>query len=254
MKKIFIVLFLTFILTGCSAEYTIDIDNGYMENLNVYADTTGEVDTLSTYNYSDPAFYDPNYFEDELEVLPQIERYKTSFNNNIYNAYYKFNDSYDKSNIVNSSVETFDVYNAYNSHIYAKDFTKAFATMQTLNRITINIRTNKSVVGNNADIVNGNVYTWIITRDNPNREISFYYINSSLNENTLNPVVDDNSELENNSSNRDNGNNQESQNDSKTDNKTTSSNKQNKVILYILYVLFFGLIFVIIIFRKKFNK
>ena len=48
----------------------------------MYADTTGEVDTLSTYNYSDPAFYDPNYFEDELEVLPQIERYKTSFNNN----------------------------------------------------------------------------------------------------------------------------------------------------------------------------
>ena len=254
MKKIFIVLFLTFILTGCSAEYTIDIDNGYMENLNVYADTTEEVDTLRTYNYSDPAFYDPNYFEDELEVLPQIERYKTSFNNNIYNASYKFNDSYDKSNIVNSSVDIFDVYNAYNSHIYAKDFTKAFAIMQTLNRITINIKTNKSVIGNNADAINGNTYTWIITRDNPNREISFYFVNPNLKENILNPVIDNNSELENNGSNTDDNKNQESQNKSDSNSKTTSTNKQNKVLLYVLYVLFFGLIFVIIVFRKKFNK
>ena len=37
------------------------------------------------------------------------------------------------------------------------------------NELVINIKTNNEVISNNADKVNGNVYTWIINKDNKDK-------------------------------------------------------------------------------------
>ena len=251
MKKLIIFLILLIFITGCSVDYSIDIDNNFKETISVTPESSSELNNLRNNNYNNPAFYMPNYFEEEMDVLPDIERYNITFNNNVFYADYTFMDKYENSNAVNSSVGWFAVRNDYKSHIYAKDFTKVFNIYPTLNKITINIKTNKTVIGNNADSINGNVYTWIIYRNNPKRDVRFYYIDENYENNSNN----------NNNNNKPNNNDKQNNNGQKNNDKSdenneniSSNNKINKVLLYILYTLFFGLIFVIIIFRDKFKK
>ena len=240
MKKILVFIFLMLFLTGCSAEYTINIDNNYTETLKSYPETKLESESMSKYaSYRDPAFYDPYYAEDELTEYPQMERYSTSFDGKVHIYTYTFKKQYEKSNIVNSSASNFVVGRSENSYVVARDVRKIFNSYSGLKTIKINIITSKEVYSNNADSISGNTYTWIITRDNPNREVSLYYYDKDYH-------YDENS--------NNNGHNV------KPDNKNNNSSNEPKksikssTLLYILYSLFFALIFVIIVFRKKFRR
>lgn len=259
MKKVIIFLFLVFILSGCTADYTIDIDNGFNETLSISPSDAEEYSVLSKETYRNPAFYDPNYFEEELEVLPEMERYNTSFSNNKYYASYKFKDKYEDSNVANTALEQFSIYNTYYSKIDAEDFTPIFSQNETLSQVNVNIRTSKQVLGHNADFVNGNTYTWVIYRANPKRTIQFSYINpdyKDLYENykpdPVNPTPDDNPDPD--PSNDPTSSDDPVSNDDKKEEKREARIKRNNIILYVLYSLFFGLIFVIIVFRNKFKR
>lgn len=254
MKKILFIIVLALISTGCTAEYTIDIDNGFTETLNLYPDDSEETTLYSKETYRNPAYYNPDRFEDELVVLPNIERYNTSFLNGKYSLSYKFKDKFEDSNIANSSLENFTVFNSYNANIVGEDFTTIFAKYETLNRINVNIKTSKEVVGHNADYVNGNTYTWVVTRDNPHKSVEIYYINTDYVDEYSNQNSNNNQNIDPDPNNNvDPNQNNQSNNNEQPNNNTKSESKSN-IVLYILYVLFFGLIFVIIIFRKKFNK
>lgn len=262
MKKIILFLSLVLFVTGCTAEYNIDIDNYFYETVSVYPKSDDESKRLSEYTYREPAFYSPSDFEDELQVLPDIERYDTSFSNNVYTASYRFGTYYQKSGIANSSVNRFYAVNGYKSIIYASDFSPIFALKLSLSSIRINIKTNKEVLVHNADSVNGNIYTWNINKTNPNRTINFQFINSNYasnhspssgsdfdttKKNKEIRVSKDSKKNETSTSSYDvNLNQDNTQNDK-------DSSKRNDIFLYILYILFFSGIFVIIVFRNKFK-
>lgn len=297
MKKIIYFIVCLFVITGCEATYTIDIDDEFNETLLVTPKNLIDLSEMKDEHYPYPALYDPEFSEnenlynesnnvetdidlddeDEEDNLDEIDeqdneqdeinnvpRYNISMDNAlIYN--YKFGENYQDSFIAYSSANEFDVYNStsssMSSRIYVSDLSKVFDEYANLTKLTINVKTTKTVISHNADKVNGNIYTWVITKKNSYRDISItytddrYYVAIEDQNFQLDPVPDDKSNV---NPNPDINPDKNSDNNKQSDNKKTSNKglneKQSKVVLYVLYSLFFGLIFVIIIFRKKFKK
>ena len=280
MKKIFYLIIALFIITGCEATYTIDIDDNFNESLVAVPKDVNEVSRMREDYFPYPAFYNPNYSEEddyvegydrsyndpnendntkdeEIDnyITTPVERYNVFFGTTL-SFNYKFGSNYQDSNIVLTSVGDFDAVNAVGegtySKINAKDFTNIFEEYSNLTKLTVNIKTTKRVISNNADSVNGNIYTWVITSKNANRAIEFIYTDERYYANDT--VVDPLPEPDNNTD-PDNGNTiiPDDNNNGKKDNKKTSNNgltkKQSKVVLYVLYALFFALIFGIIVVR-----
>ena len=265
MKKIVLFISFLFILSGCEAIYNIDVDNNFNESIYVYPETEIEISKLKGTTYKHPAFYDPNHSEDEMYSRTDIQRYNTIFSNNVYTANYQFSKNYSKSNFAKTFTKRFGLVDDYLSKIYASDFSNLFGRYPGLKILKINIKISKNIVGHNADSVNGNVYTWVINRSNYKREIFINYINDDYkdkknqspgNNFNVSPSPNNNNSNNNKNSNKNNRNNSNNNvnsnnNNSKSDQKSTNSKKDNNVILYVLYALFFGGIFVIIVFRNK---
>ena len=304
MKKFIFIFLILFIITGCEATYTIDIDSDFNENLVVVPNGSEELQNMINYKYVHPAYYDEenyemddydstsdpysddSFFEDlsDNEVFTQapIKRYNKLMTDRLYYSY-TFKDEYQDSFIANYSSGIFSSITSSNSNSYssisASDFAFIFEEYPALDRITINIKTTKNVISNDADKVSGNTYTWIVSKNNPGRRINITYtddryytqtetnydfdeFNSSilniLNSN-INPDTDDTSDLEEGESkivNPNNGGgtiNPDNSNNDSSSNKT-NNNKSSNVVLYVLYTLFFGLIFGIIILRTFKNN
>lgn len=296
MKKIVYLFIALFIITGCEATYTIDIDDNYNESLVAIPSDSKDLSRMKEDYFPYPAFYNPDYSEDsdyvegfgstqtsnkddELNVddskdeedddyvAPSVERYNVSFNN-MLSFSYKFGEDYQDSSIPLTYLKEFDAINAATdnsySNIYAKDFSEIFEEYSKLTKLTINVKTTKKVISHNADTVNGNIYTWVITNKNCKKSIEIVYFDDRYYspDNKVGTVPADTTDPDNpdpnNNVDPDNGNTVDPDNTNQKDNKNNNDNstteKQSKVILYVLYTLFFGLIFGIIIFRTFKNN
>lgn len=267
MKKILFLITAVLFLTGCEVTYTINIDDDFNEATTIIPQDDIEKSQLTQYQSKQPAYYNPDFAEDFSDNFLNVTMYNTYFTDRLVYSY-KFLDSYVDSNFPNLFTQDFTAYIATNDYSYskinAKNFSKIFNQYPKVSQLTINIVTSKEVTYHDADKVNGNVYTWIINKDNKTREINIFYIDEryytaeSQNRQYIapnpegdpeyDPEVDPNSGSSNPSNKQDN--------DNKENDKQSSSvsNKQSNIILYVLYTLFFGLIFVIIVFRKKFKR
>ena len=258
MKKVILFIAALIFLSGCEATYTINIDENYTETTSIMPSNPLEKEEISRGMYSYPSYYDPLFTEDEDEgIFKGIERYDKSVNNGRFEYSYKFGDNYQDSNFGNRSVDNFGFIDTIEegmpSNIFATNFGKVFNEYPELTKLVVNIVTSKQVTSHNADYVNGNTYTWVITSENQNREIMFYYLNPEYknnyqnNSNNQNPNNGSGEDIVDPNQNNGNGNNKNPNDDNKTKNGSN-------IVLYVLYALFFGLIFVIIVFRKKFSK
>lgn len=258
MKKVVLFIAAVLFLTGCEATYTINIDDNYTETTSIIPSNTLEKEEISRGLYSYPSYYDPLFSEDEDDGMYKgIERYEKSLDNGRFIYKYKFGENYQDSNFGNRSVDSFGFVDSLAenmpSNIFATNFTKVFHEYPELTKLTVNIVTSKQVSSHNADYVNGNTYTWIITYENKDREIMFYFMNPEYkqeHQNSSNNNQDPN--YDPNGNNVDPNNNPNNNNNKNDDNN--KKEKRSNIVLYVLYSLFFVLIFVIIVFRKKFRK
>ncbi|MBR5662903.1 MAG: hypothetical protein IKX00_04600 [Bacilli bacterium] len=276
MKRILFLLIAIFIISGCEATYTIDVDNDFFESTVITTTDSDEFSEIQMGSYPYKAYYNDDTFEDITgDVGTEIEndnivykKYNTLLTDKLIYSY-RFGEDYQDSNIAYRSVNEFVVIdakdeNAY-SKIYANDFSNVFNEYPGLTKLTINVKVSKKVLNSNADSNSGNIYTWIITRKNQNREISISFADERYfnpDENIIQQpddvIVPDNNDP-NSNTDPDNGKSSVPDNGSeKNKNKNTSdkglTEKQSKVVLYVLYALFFGLIFGIIIFRTFKNN
>lgn len=167
MKKIFAILFLI-LLSGCTTNYNLKISNdSFEENISVHIDKS-EI---------------PSYTGGEVETDDQI----TPFLNNDYSALFSDNNAYYEKNRTdfdnyiqvdmnyNYSEEEFSDSNSLKLCFSDYEFTyedsyyiHAYGEFYCLysDDINISIETNNKVIKNNADSVNGNVYTWNVNKNN----------------------------------------------------------------------------------------
>lgn len=183
MKKIILLLTLTFFLTGCSATYNIEIYNNQVKEDLEYVNTNSSTwDSEAQYGftyrelvttsheYPYPAFNSAVVDEDDTIKLDGIEYYENnliSTNDRLGQSlsYHGFTlDDFSDSSIVKKCYKYFNIIEEGENIVLSTSYeNKCFEEYKSLDSITINLKTNHKVVSSNADIVNGYHYTWNIT-------------------------------------------------------------------------------------------
>lgn len=257
MKKILMLIVISFFLTGCKVTYSIDIDDNFNENIIISPSNDDESKEMSEYDYNETSYYDPDDFDEEGNKIPGIEYYNQGFNGNTLNFDYKFGDNYHRSAAINACYPSI-IYdeNKYSVVIESGNDSACFDNYDNLEEITINIKTSKKVIETNAHTNNGNTYTWIINKKTKDKSIYFEYeISEKSEEENLDIINNVDSDDIDPSENK---NSDSNSNDDNNGNKNMSINDDVKTkgiqLLYILLPLFFVLLFVIIKNRDKINK
>lgn len=174
MKKIIFLLLICLLLTGCTVNYNLDInDNNFKETLtgnvlNIELNNNNDTD-INMFSYlingDQPAFYkNDNIYFNKIT--------KNTTNGIDFDYSYTFNEyNFNNSRIIN---ECFD------NHVYEyKDNTYYLVVSgkfkcnysETTN---INITTNYNVTSNNAKTIKNNTYTWTI--DENNKDNIYFFI------------------------------------------------------------------------------
>lgn len=165
MKKIILILPLLFILSGCTAEYNVEIYNDrYIENI--------KVEELNPSNFDD---YKEGYTIRNLlkeEYNRDNYYYKKKFIEDSNRLLLKYNsdfslDTYSTSSVARECYEYFNVLEKGTTTIISTSIKNTCLDDYVwLDKLVINVKTNHVVKKNNADSVENGVYTWTFDRSN----------------------------------------------------------------------------------------
>ncbi len=200
-----IILVLSFILCGCSATYNIEITNNkviedltFLEDASKINDKVLSKEEIEGTEYEEAGESYKKLVDDEYKIETQAfvnegsAYYKKSLiDSDKYGLNYKYSfdiSNYNDSYIANSASRMFNFMD-YGGTLYiststeiAKDY---FENFDTLDKITVHIKSSYKVKNNNADRTSGYNYYWDITNSNykdkkiyleldKNKEISNY--------------------------------------------------------------------------------
>lgn len=172
MKKIFLLILMFFILTGCTNEYTLVIGKGKIKESLLSSVPSSKENTCKRDSIPEcdnnhdeilsvninPLLNNPNAAYEKKEYTENGENYMLR----TYDfTYENFGDSY----TLNECFDSYEYKNKMNElYIYATNFTKCYQNSD----VTIKVVTNYKVYEHNADKKEGNTYIWYINNDNYN--------------------------------------------------------------------------------------
>lgn len=175
MKKIILVILL-FLVSGCSANYelTIDEDLNFMENISLQAENEIESEKLMRDPWPIKAYYNDPDSGEYPEELEGVEYYTNHLflNNSFYqkNLSYTFGLSrFKEANSVKSCFEHVYVVEDKRENTITLSTSPKFLCMEdypSLSMVNIKINVNSQVVASNASQINQNSYEWTITPQN----------------------------------------------------------------------------------------
>lgn len=187
-RKIIILIGLVLVLCGCDAEVNIKVSKNDIEETIKITDYTSNYSSenvlLSTYRNYIPAFASEVIVDTEGDIKKNnVEYYskdKLSLNNGYLFTYkykFEFNDYYRSTSVKNAYRSAFIQHDRKEKNIILSTDSSGcmyFQQYKTLNSIKVNITSTYKVLESNADSVNGNVYTWNLSRNN-NKNIYIKY-------------------------------------------------------------------------------
>lgn len=166
-KKIILFILCFFLVTGCDVQYDLTIDNdsfdetitmSFLKSQTTYDDVSIYLEnrTPISHNPSEGVYYDAQIKEND-NYYDLIYHYKHDFDSFqqgyfVTNCYPDFSVQSDDQQIILSSGQQFMCFNG-------DDGLQA-------DSVKINISTKLKVLDNNADMVNGDTYTWNIDESN----------------------------------------------------------------------------------------
>ena len=179
MKKILFILITCLLLTGCTVNYNLEInDNNFKETitgsvLNKELDTNNST-SINNYSFllseEQPSFYkNENIF------------YNKTTNNAQDRIDFDYNYIFNENNFNNSRI----INECFNNHVYEYKDNKYYLVVsgkfncnysETTN---INITTDYNVTSNNAQKIKNNTYTWTINENNKDNIYFFITINKT---------------------------------------------------------------------------
>ncbi len=185
MKRIFMLLFIMLVMTGCSANVNITITpDGIQENISVtqYSDSKNTKEQIyKSYRKYMPVFANVVLSDTEPDVMQNGVKYYSRTEKDLGSGYnfnyyykYKFNEyrnsrsvqyGFDSRTIQKSVAEKKILISTDSGGL---NFFEQYGNLET---VTINIKTTYKVLKNNADYVDGNVYTWVMR---PNTKKGIY--------------------------------------------------------------------------------
>lgn len=180
MKRKILFLLFVILLTGCSATYDLEISDKSIDEVTSIIGNSNYVNNNLYKYYLEkpvPLSKEAPIQSESDEKLESVEYYDKEdlSNNGIVGLKFsgKFNNDIfiDDSYILSFFVGDYNIKKNNNEiEISVPTNFKAFKQFNDLENVTVNIKSKYKVKEHNADSVNGNVYTWNITRDNYNKE------------------------------------------------------------------------------------
>lgn len=184
MKKKVLFIICMFLLTGCDAVYNLEIDNFKVnESTNIYFNE-------SDYNHESYVIFSDDKRVSNIDELidnsinEDYLAFTGGLNDKEYynkkrlsdddgkginlNYSYKY-DNYINSSLLNSCGKDVSFINDNKTLSLSVEFLPSCFMAENgtyLNNLTVNIKTNLKVSENNADTIDGNIYSWIINDDN----------------------------------------------------------------------------------------
>lgn len=185
MKKKIILLILLFLVTGCSADYNVEIYNNTIKENLEYLDTIpynwdNEVQYGLTYrelvtdssHYPYPVFSSTVVDENDTIKLDGVEYYNNTLISDSYKlgqklSYDKFTlENFQDSSIVKQCYQYFNIIEENENIILSTSPNNmCFDLYPNLDSITVNLKTNHKVVSSNASTSSGYHYTWNLRRE-----------------------------------------------------------------------------------------
>lgn len=192
MKNKILFIIILILITGCSVEYNLNIDNSFSEHT-VYIPESSE-EMIDVTQYRLPALFSESRLTYDNSNLKEIKYYniKTLKDNKFsFNFVYDDNQLND-SNIANTCYQFFSVDTKENEvSILTGNKFYCFDVYEELDLVTININSNYKVIQSNADKIVGKKHTWYITRENAsNKPIIFVYDKSKKNMTIMQYLID----------------------------------------------------------------
>ncbi len=163
MKKIFL-LSLIFILTGCSIDYNLTLDEELAtENI--------KINSQDFYTFPTPAYNNVQGSSETDEKIPGVEYYDMNFNTDYSTASYKFPlNNFKSSRAVNTCYKalTLSKTSTGSRLLNTSNYNYCFDAYPNLDEINVNITIsdNYTIINSNADSKNSNTHSWKINRDN----------------------------------------------------------------------------------------
>ena len=171
-KKIIILIILLLLVTGCTTDYNLTIeDDSITENIvatipSSSVNKKSNNNNIETDNQTIPFINNPQYVYNEKDGITYNKIVELDKLNNYIvtlNYKYTFNDFLQSKAYNNCFQESY--INIEENGTIPIVFKGKFYCLYG-DKININITSSREVLGNNADIVNGNTYTWIIDNNN----------------------------------------------------------------------------------------
>ena len=191
-KKIYILMMIIILTTGCTCRYDLTIDNNtYKETITLNASTNEEINDFNR-KWAIP-FDKNNFYSGDSNVDSSYAKsiYKYKMNNNRLTFTHDFSkNDYIDSTAVNVCYKTLSI-SSYNGSTIISTSNKVdcFGTYPGLTNIVVNITVDKKVTNNNADRVSGNTYTWNINKNNAqNKGINLTFVNDNNQNDTTTPA------------------------------------------------------------------
>lgn len=206
-KKGFILLFLMFMLCGCSAEVNVHIGSKISEEVNItfYEDEYNTKENiLASFKDYVPIYYDTILFDADPDVKKNGVEYYNKKVTDLGNGYlftYSYNFPYNKyvqSRTLKGGFASpfIGTHSTTNNMVLStgKNGCYYIDNYQGLTEVVVNITTDYEVVSSNG-IKNGNTYTWVFNKNNNSQNI---YIEYKKNNDSESVVIDKDVELKDN--------------------------------------------------------
>ncbi len=190
MKKLLVIIGGLFLLTGCTAEYNLTIDNldDFKEKLTLET-TEDNIDyeNVKNYYWPHPIDYEVTGYSEVPEEMDGINYYHFNNGTDLNKAWFSYDYDLNKSEFLKSGI----IHNCYNKvnltttdegiTLRTSENFGCFSKYPPLEMVTVNIMTPLKVISHNADSVNNNIYTFNITKaDQNNRSIEMVFENTEV--------------------------------------------------------------------------
>ena len=207
-NKIFLVLLIVLLTTGCSCEYNLTIsNNNYQENIIITADNENEISDLSS-DWKIPVDKEEYNLvgDSSTSINSNSKLYNYKVNNDMITFNHKFNEEdYSNSSAVSECYDRLNIVKQNGATILSTSLkTKCFDSQPGLNSIKINITVDKNVISNNADSHNGKTYTWYINRNNYNNKPINIALSNKIDNTSSSQITSNSSSNANNIANKSN--------------------------------------------------
>jgi hypothetical protein len=171
LKKIILSVLLLLLVSGCDAVYNVEIYNDTCkEDATIIEDNSSNWYDKNQYGGTFKDMLDEEYNHDNYYYSKKMISSETELGLN-YKGKLSLSD-YDTSSIVYRCYDYFSMTEQDDSIVIStSNHNLCFDNYKWLDSLIVNVKTNHKVINNNADNVNGNTYTWNLTKYDNDRSI-----------------------------------------------------------------------------------